>query len=876
LLWQPPSAWPRWIALLWLPSLLVVVFPASIAQAVGTVGLVAGSLAALLTWNAELHDRALAAQREVTRLADESDPVALALADQFAGDIAAAPPPTGAADLYVLWRRSLLASQGYPVRLALWDSVRGWQAELALDSLSVDRGVLDSLLQAGHRSAILPLRAPPGLHHLVIAPSGAMSVVALVGPATGLVPPGRLGRLLEPDATTSMPYRLVLRPADPAAMPVGAFRWQRDEWQALGRYAAARSDSTTSVQVQLPLGTPGSLLLRGAVLLVLDMLLLAVAWSIMRYLETGAVPGWIAATVRNSFRGRLALTLAAFFVVPALALAAWGFGQLRGEPRRMADALVRHRMADALHASGGLGALGGDSIRDVLRELGDRVDTHLGYYEGGRLRATTAGVLSELGVLPPLMDDDAFVRLALRGGLDVIRDGPALVPAERIGYRLVAPGTPSHIGVLALPSRVGEFPSTPRDDLALLLLLSLAGGFAAAFLAARVAAGTLAQPVAALQRAAVALGAGAGDADPGDGPPPTEFAPVFSAFRQMAADVRAGREALESARRRTERVLAAVPAGVVALDDAGRIVLANAEAEAMLGASLSGGASFVAALSPAWRPLAAAAADVLAGRAAASEAPLEVTDGPRRVSVQLAPMGGEIGGVVIAMADVTELSRAQRVLAWGEMARQVAHEIKNPLTPMRLGVQHLRRAWRDGRDDYAAALDETTQRILGEIDRLDTVARAFSRFGAPAPADAPLEVVDLAGAARDVAQLYALAGGEGATIRVAGAGAAPVYARRDEVKEVLVNLLENARQAGAGTVTIEVRADGVAVVDDGNGIAPESLHRVFEPHFSTTSSGAGLGLSIVRRLVDSWGGEIRLESEPGRGTTVTVTCRQSS
>jgi len=94
---------------------------------------------------------------------------------------------------------------------------------------------------------------------------------------------------------------------------------------------------------------------------------------------------------------------------------------------------------------------------------------------------------------------------------------------------------------------------------------------------------------------------------------------------------------------------------------------------------------------------------------------------------------------------------------------------------------------------------------------------------------------------------------------------------------VLVNLLENARNAGAKRVVVHVRDGGrtLSVTDDGRGIAPEVLPRVFEPTFSTTSSGSGLGLAIARRLVESWGGTIALESEPGRGTTVTLTLQGS-
>jgi len=260
--------------------------------------------------------------------------------------------------------------------------------------------------------------------------------------------------------------------------------------------------------------------------------------------------------------------------------------------------------------------------------------------------------------------------------------------------------------------------------------------------------------------------------------------------------------------------------------------------------------------------------------------------GGRQIRVQLAPLGPAPDGCVIALDDATALTRAARVLAWGEMARQVAHEIKNPLTPIRLGIQHLQRVKRGAGGGGAAAfettLQETAERILVEIDRLDGIARAFSRFGAPAAEQLPLEPVDLAAAAREVVQLYDLGSGKnkGPTqyeVR-AEPGGAVALARKDEVKEVLVNLLENARNADAKRVTVSVVAGGrtLTVADDGRGIAPEVLPRVFEPTFSTTSSGSGLGLAIARRLVESWGAGIALESEPGRGTTVTLTLQGAS
>jgi two-component system, NtrC family, nitrogen regulation sensor histidine kinase NtrY len=237
---------------------------------------------------------------------------------------------------------------------------------------------------------------------------------------------------------------------------------------------------------------------------------------------------------------------------------------------------------------------------------------------------------------------------------------------------------------------------------------------------------------------------------------------------------------------------------------------------------------------------------------------------------------------VLTIDDVTELSHAQRVLAWGEMARQVAHEIKNPLTPIRLGVQHLRRA--RGRPDFDEVLEQNVSRILDEIDRLDEIARAFSRYGGAPEERPPAEPTDVVAIVRDVVSLEQM--GEGQVVwstRVEGSPP-PALARGDELREVLLNIFENARHAGARTVTAVVCADRVedgapalqiSITDDGSGIAEDVLPRIFEPHFSTRTSGSGLGLAISRRLVESWGGMMTIESTLRKGTVVRVKLRAS-
>jgi len=226
-----------------------------------------------------------------------------------------------------------------------------------------------------------------------------------------------------------------------------------------------------------------------------------------------------------------------------------------------------------------------------------------------------------------------------------------------------------------------------------------------------------------------------------------------------------------------------------------------------------------------------------------------------------------------------EVARAERVLAWGEMARQIAHEIKNPLTPIRLGVQHLRRARSDPRVDYDQVLNDNVKRILAEIDRLDEIARSFSRYGS-APADLPpAVVVDVAAVVKDVVALEQM-GDRKVKWQLRGADR-PVWAmaRKDEMRDVLLNVFENARLALARHVDISLREeDGrvtIETVDDGSGIAPAVLPRIFEPHFSTRTTGSGLGLAVSRRLIEAWGGEIAITSEEGKGTRVLIVLERS-
>ena len=870
LVWSPRGGWPDWYTFLWTPALLLVTLPAPRWAAIGGIALVAGSSAALVTWGAELSGKVQVAQRDVARLGGESDPLAVPLLERFADQVRKGPAPRTASEMYALWHESSIGSQGYPAHLALWTSAGAPVDELTLDSLDLPPSLLSTMvrnLAPSDTERVTPLLRVPGVHYLLrvrVTPSRVLTVA--VGPRSELIAPGRVGRLLDPAGWELPLYRLTLSPPADPSTPTPPPRWKREGWVLRNEYPLDLPGGRRIVHAVVELRGPAPLFVRGVLVVLLDAAVLASLWFAAELVSGGqpSRPRWW--SLRRSFRMRIAFALAAFFLLPAIGFATWSFARLAEEVQRSRDLLITQTLRDAVLTAGGLFRGDDTEIGEQLRELSRRIDADLALYHGGRLTGASTTVLEDLGVTPQLMDPAAFEALALAGELEVTRDGSIPKLAERIGYRVVQPGTPAEIGVLATPQLADDSSLAVRQlDLGLVLLLATLAGIAGAVAGAQRASRALSRPVADLRRSALALGRG--QPVPKSGSPPLEFEPVFGAFERMAADIASSRDALEEARRRTAAVLATVATGVVGLDPAGRVLIANLRAVELFGTRLEEGDSFLDRLGPQWAPLASAVGGFLNDRDADSTAELEVEG--RRLSLQLASLGPDVSGVVIALNDVTDVSRAERVLAWGEMARQVAHEIKNPLTPMRLGLQHLRRVYRDRRGEFDLTLEDTAERMLGEIDRLDTIARAFSRFAAPADDHQPLERIDLGVAVGEVVQLYRLAE-EGCAVRLAKEPGAFGSARTDEVKEVVVNLLENARNAGANLVEVSVGPGRLTVADDGQGIPPELLPRVFEPRFSTTTSGSGLGLAIVKRLVEGWGGRIDVVSEVGRGTRIDV------
>ncbi|HEX4601991.1 MAG TPA: ATP-binding protein [Gemmatimonadales bacterium] len=879
-LWRPYGAWPEWYTFVWLPALVGVLVPAPRRWALAGIATVAGTAAALVTWGAAVEGRLGLAARDADGLGNVSDPRAVALLEQLGGEPPATPPRTAGA-LYVWWRASPIAAEDYPASLALWTHEGELEAAIRLASVDLPRPLLAALVRspaATHAPRVERFERVPGVHYVLVVPLATGEVLTVgVGPRTRLIPADRVARFLGGEVGVAPPYSISLTLPSPGPTETVPAVWTRTAWSVRGEGRVVLPDGVRHVHLRVDLRSPGALFVRGALVVGADAVVLAACWILSLLLAEGWRPRLpsLTAALRSSYRVRLAATLSGFVVLPVLLFAVWSFARLGDEARRAGDLLIRQTLRDAAGTAGLLVADRPTVVAGSIVDLGTQLDADLWLYRAGVLTATSSPVLSELGLVDPLLPSDVFVRLALEDELEFSADHRTAGRSVLIGYRVVLGGLPSAQAILAVPQLLDdERVRQQEEDLGLALILGTLVGLVAAVSLAGLAARALARPVAALRAAAVAVGRGA-PAPPFPPGGPREFEPVMSAFERMAADVKKSQTALEEARHRTAQVLANVATGVIAVDEGLRVAMANPRAAELLGAPLEPGDLLASAAPAGWLPVWNAVAAFLAG-GGAKIAEHEFDIDGRQIRVQLASLGPTPDGCVVALDDATALTRAARVLAWGEMARQVAHEIKNPLTPIRLGIQHLQRARaKEGATlSFDAALEETAERILAEIDRLDAIARAFSRFASPAAEAAPLQPVDLLATAREVVRLYALGGTEAATrFEVAGEGGPPALARADEVKEVLVNLLENARNAGARRVSVRVDQGGrrLTVADDGRGIAHDALPRLFDPTFSTTSSGAGLGLAIARRLVESWGGTITLKSAPGEGTSVTIT-----
>ena len=283
------------------------------------------------------------------------------------------------------------------------------------------------------------------------------------------------------------------------------------------------------------------------------------------------------------------------------------------------------------------------------------------------------------------------------------------------------------------------------------------------------------------------------------------------------------------------------------------------------------------------------------GRSALESIVEEVTTGGRLDSAREAelPAGGrtltlavsatslrgddaEVLGAIVVLEDLTDLMRAQRIAAWREVARRLAHEIKNPLTPIQLSAERIRKKYLEKSPDLDAIVADGTAAIVREVAALKSLVDEFARFARlPAPSPVPTDLSEVIDACLD---LYRDRHPGVRLLPRCEPGLPLALLDPEQMKRALVNLLDNAVEAmgGRGTVTIEARRDPAAgglrieVADDGPGIRPEDRDRLFLPYFSTKKRGTGLGLALVHRIVSDHRGRIRVEDNTPRGARFVI------
>jgi nitrogen fixation/metabolism regulation signal transduction histidine kinase len=345
----------------------------------------------------------------------------------------------------------------------------------------------------------------------------------------------------------------------------------------------------------------------------------------------------------------------------------------------------------------------------------------------------------------------------------------------------------------------------------------------------------------------------------------------FNSMTRQLAEARrtaeSSRVALEAAKAYLENILANLSAGVLVFDHEFQLSASNHGAQSILGVEIEAFAGrmreqFLAHGEESWQL-------ELALKGTAKTLHARGARLPRATG----------GGYVVVIDDVTQLIHAQRATAWAEVARRLAHEIKNPLTPIQLSAERLemKLAGRLPPED-AEVLRRSTETIINQVSALKAMVDDFRDYARlPAPAPKPLDLNSLV---QDVLALY-----ENSSVPIAaqlGPALPPVWADAAQIRQVIHNLVQNAQDAlqspatGGMRPAIEVRTElagervRLSVSDNGGGFPEELMARIFEPYVTTKPRGMGLGLAIVKKIVDEHHGSIAIENRPSRGASVSV------
>ncbi|MGC2422944.1 MAG: ATP-binding protein [Nitrospirota bacterium] len=376
-----------------------------------------------------------------------------------------------------------------------------------------------------------------------------------------------------------------------------------------------------------------------------------------------------------------------------------------------------------------------------------------------------------------------------------------------------------------------------------------------------------------------------------------EIGVLVDSFKRMTRDLKFSRhrlnqanetlsranELLEQRRQFIETVLENVNTGVLTIDRGGRISTFNGAAQRILEMSADNGVGKNYRDIFEFHQLEEIREQIgpMAEDGSSIEKEIQLTVGRRALNLRLfvSPLkdaqGGYLGTLVV-FDDMTELIRAQRAAAWKEVARRIAHEVKNPLTPIQLSAQRLRKRYLEGTGDYGNIVDECTSMIINQVEGMKNLVDEFSRF-ARMPECSPVPN-DLHGIIDEAAGLFDGAHRDIEIRREFDVNMPAIKVDKEQLKRVFLNLFDNAVTAmdGSGKISVTTAYDRpariarITVADVGPGILPEDREKLFQPYFSKKKSGTGLGLAIVSRIVADHGGYIRVEGNNPHGAKFVI------
>jgi nitrogen fixation/metabolism regulation signal transduction histidine kinase len=617
-------------------------------------------------------------------------------------------------------------------------------------------------------------------------------------------------------------------------------------------------------------------------------LLLVFTFSVL-FLTRG-IDSWFHAEVRQGLTDALGLSRAALDL------------RMREYLDRTAEIAVR------------LPGLGGASLYAAL-------DAELRRTGAEELVVTTAGGQPEgfsraamLHGLPGVPPEELL--LQLRQGRPYV----SLEPAEGGGYRIIAatqvPGEPALaaprllIATWAVPQRLADLAAQVqaayqeygrlqflREPLKLSFVLTLSLVLLTAVLAALYGAlyfsERLVRPVQELIAGTRAVAKGDFDTRI-ERPSHDEIGFLVTSFNDMTKKLARAREETEKSRAAVEAeraalavILARLTSGVISLEPDLRVRVANAAAGQILGMDFAQAAGRPLAELAAGNPLLAQLQAVLHRHAQAGETEWreQVTlrsDSARRelvcASTTLPGDAGTSAGLVLVFDEVTQLLQAQRQAAWGEVARRLAHEIRNPLTPIQLSAERMRRKLMRGLPPgEAELLERGTHTIVQQVEAMKQMVAAFSEY-AKAP-ELHLSELDLAALIRQVSDLYHAQDPRVAFGLSLDPKASMLEADPGRIRQLLNNLLTNSLEALDGrenpVIMIETKRAGdqivLTVVDNGPGFQEGLAEQAFDPYVTTKPKGTGLGLAIVRRIVEEHGGQVEVDNAPQGGARIRIT-----